>query len=321
MDPIALLTAAAGASCAPPGPPRRGPVIVASDGSLAADSALLLGSALGARVGVPVRVLSIVDALVLPGGAASAYPDPSRADQARKADRLRAVREQVRKAIGERAACRVEVHVGPPARTIARAAADCDARLIIVGLGRHRLRDRIAGRETALQLTRLADVPVLAVPPGVDDLPSRAVVATDFSEFSAGAARAALDIVTRGAIVYLAHAVPRLGSVIPGLATSGMAHQALIAKAFVELRNQLRFDGDELVEDVTLHGDAADAVLAFAEASGSDLIAAGSHGLGFFERLVVGSVTTKLVRGAHCAVLIVPPPRRRPAREGPGGDE
>jgi nucleotide-binding universal stress UspA family protein len=303
--------AAADARYALSEPPRRGPIIVATDASLAADSALLLGVALGARAGVPVRALSVVDALVVPGDQAPAYPDPSRADQARKADRVRAVRDQVRKAVGERAECQIEVHVGPPARTIARVAAECDARLIVVGLGRHRLRDRIAGRETALQLTRLADVPVLAVPPGMTDLPSRVVIATDFSEFSARAARGSLDVLEDGALIFLAHAEPRFGVAVPGWESWGPDRDELVATAFMQLRRSLRLPDGALVEDVTLRGDAAEAVLEFARDSGADLVVAGSHGHDFFERLVIGSVSTKLVRGAHCAVLVVPPARAR----------
>jgi hypothetical protein len=53
------------------------------------------------------------------------------------------------------------------------------------------------------------------------------------------------------------------------------------------------------------------------------VIAAGSHGAGFLSRLVMGSVSTRLVRGATRMVLIAPP-RTVPAevervwREGQG---
>ncbi|MCY7379971.1 MAG: universal stress protein [Gemmatimonadaceae bacterium] len=39
---------------------------------------------------------------------------------------------------------------------------------------------------------------------------------------------------------------------------------------------------------------------------GADLIAAGTHGHGSVARAVLGSVTSDLLRGAHCAVLLVP---------------
>jgi hypothetical protein len=46
----------------------------------------------------------------------------------------------------------------------------------------------------------------------------------------------------------------------------------------------------------------------FARAHGADLLAAGRSGHGLFERLLVGSVTTGLVRAAPCALLITPEP-------------
>ena len=38
-----------------------------------------------------------------------------------------------------------------------------------------------------------------------------------------------------------------------------------------------------------------------------DLIVAGSHGHNFLSRLLLGSVSTRLVRSAHCSVLVAPP--------------
>jgi nucleotide-binding universal stress UspA family protein len=43
------------------------------------------------------------------------------------------------------------------------------------------------------------------------------------------------------------------------------------------------------------------------EAAGADLLVVGTHGRSGFERLVLGSVTEKLLRKAPCSVLTVPP--------------
>jgi hypothetical protein len=55
-------------------------------------------------------------------------------------------------------------------------------------------------------------------------------------------------------------------------------------------------------------GRAADRVLDYAAAHHADLIVAGRHGLNAFERLVVGSQTTAMLRGAARSILIVPEP-------------
>ena len=54
-------------------------------------------------------------------------------------------------------------------------------------------------------------------------------------------------------------------------------------------------------------GVPAKEVLACAAALNADLIVIGTHGTGGFERLMLGSVTEKVLRQALCAVLTVPP--------------
>jgi len=58
----------------------------------------------------------------------------------------------------------------------------------------------------------------------------------------------------------------------------------------------------EAVRDVA----AAPAILRYAEEHGPDLIAMGMHGRRGVRRLLLGSVTEEVVRGATCAVLAVP---------------
>lgn len=58
------------------------------------------------------------------------------------------------------------------------------------------------------------------------------------------------------------------------------------------------------------------AILAEAEEQASDLLVIGSHGRSGFERLLLGSVTEKVVRRARCPVMVVPP--RAAEAEGPG---
>lgn len=52
-------------------------------------------------------------------------------------------------------------------------------------------------------------------------------------------------------------------------------------------------------------GDAADALMHVARDQGAELIVVGTRGLGGLKRLVLGSVSAKLVREAPCDVLVV----------------
>jgi nucleotide-binding universal stress UspA family protein len=54
-------------------------------------------------------------------------------------------------------------------------------------------------------------------------------------------------------------------------------------------------------------GTAARTILDYAHSRHSDLIVIGTHGLGGFERLMLGSVAEKVLRNAPCPVMIVPP--------------
>jgi nucleotide-binding universal stress UspA family protein len=55
-----------------------------------------------------------------------------------------------------------------------------------------------------------------------------------------------------------------------------------------------------------LHGEASEALLAHAKEGSYDLIAAGTAGLATPHIHDMGSVSTSLLRGASCAVLVTP---------------
>ena len=61
----------------------------------------------------------------------------------------------------------------------------------------------------------------------------------------------------------------------------------------------------ELVVD---EGTAADVILSLAQEREADLIVMGTHGLRGFDRLMLGSVTDRVMRAASCPVLAVREP-------------
>jgi nucleotide-binding universal stress UspA family protein len=70
------------------------------------------------------------------------------------------------------------------------------------------------------------------------------------------------------------------------------------------------------IESVVREGPAVTAILEQAAATSADLIVMGTHGASGFERLVLGSVTEKVLRKARCPVMTVPRalPEAVPAR-------
>ncbi|HEY2162338.1 MAG TPA: universal stress protein, partial [Gemmatimonadaceae bacterium] len=235
-------------------------------------------------------------------------PIPMDIENERRADARRGVLAQANRVWAEsdwEAPTEVELHEGDPATVIARLAHRASASMIVAGLGRHRVTDRVFGDETALRLIRSADVPVYATAVGTTSAPRRIVVAMDFSETSLRAARLSLAVAANGATIYLAHVSPRDAS-FHGWKGWGTAYKVSVTDALQRTREELRIPDGTIVQNVLLQGDAATELLAFAAGVNADLIATGSHGHGFVARMLVGSVTTRLVRCSTCSVLTVP---------------
>lgn len=196
-----------------------------------------------------------------------------------------------------------EVLIGRPARSLADLADARGAELIVLGRHQHGVLDRITGGETTMQVMRLSSIPVLTVGSGID-APKTVLAAIDFSPGSVAAAKAAIAIMGTSGTLYLAYV--EQGS---------------------EQRPEDRFPGDivlwfrRLQEELGTHsgilivltGRPVPCILEFAERVGADLIVAGSRGHSRLERVLLGSVSTGLVRNAKCAVLVAPPPHQSPS--------
>jgi nucleotide-binding universal stress UspA family protein len=63
------------------------------------------------------------------------------------------------------------------------------------------------------------------------------------------------------------------------------------------------------VEHVLLDGNPADEIIRYATDSRTNLIVLGTHGRTGLERLLMGSVAEKVLRGAPCSVLVVKMPK------------
>jgi nucleotide-binding universal stress UspA family protein len=83
-----------------------------------------------------------------------------------------------------------------------------------------------------------------------------------------------------------------------------------------ELRHLVASAGNIRTEVLVEEGSAVAEILAKAALTGADLIAMGTHGRSGFERLLLGSVTDKVLRKASFPVLTVSPRCPEPPREG-----
>jgi nucleotide-binding universal stress UspA family protein len=94
------------------------------------------------------------------------------------------------------------------------------------------------------------------------------------------------------------------------LADEGRDH----LQRFVETHSPTGFFPDCVIGE----GMAMDSILAFAQQESVDLIVMGTHGVRGFDRLILGSVTEKVLRKARCSVLAVHRASQQPAQGGIG---
>jgi nucleotide-binding universal stress UspA family protein len=207
------------------------------------------------------------------------------------------------------------VRNGPPHRVLGDLAAELGAGLIVVGATAGGALHRLLG-STADRVLRRAACPVLVVRGELGMPPARVLAPVDLSPLSAEAFRTGLE---------------RLGG-LPGKSSGdGPEIEALFVLSPIQRQvspqftpEQVdRFAEDELEQFVTAHaGDARgrvrrqvrvgtvrEEILAEIEARRPDLVLLGTHGLGGFDRLVIGSVAADVVREAPCSVLVIPSDR------------
>lgn len=282
-----------------------GPIVVATDGLPQSRGALAVARAMAHALGRPLRVIAVYPSIALTAPDGQIISDPN-VTASLRADLTRRVKEQCcRNADDGSGVDEFEILNGEPASVIRDVATVRHAPLVVIGLGRHELVDRIFGDETALKVGRSSHVPVLAVPETVRAVPRHAIAGIDFSEGSVRAAQAALGMLVDGGVLELVHVVPRERLMFDAW-VSQEEYLRFVRHSLTRFRARLTIPPGVTVDDFVLSGDPGRELLSYADRVGADLVAAGSHGHGFLSRLVLGSVTTKLLRAATCSVLVMP---------------
>jgi nucleotide-binding universal stress UspA family protein len=201
----------------------------------------------------------------------------------------------------------VDVLEGPSAQTVVESAQVCDARMIVVGTGKHDPIGRYIYGERALQIAAIADRPVLIVPAAaVAAAPSVAVVAVDFSPASARAARAVLPLLSAGGRLIIVHVKPSATHADENTGWWNDAYERRCADLFAQFIRALPQRSDVHVESKFIRGDVVHSLLDYAITQNAGVIACGRLGHSLMARVFVGSVSTALVRHATCPVLVAP---------------
>jgi nucleotide-binding universal stress UspA family protein len=282
----------------------NGPIVIATDAASEADAAFPLAASLAAQSGADLQIISVVEPITLPMYGIDGMVMLADSTEEIRALRDTSVRAQIARTL-PKASPAVSIRTGEPATEITAHAAEVNARVLIVGRGRHSRVDRWLGGEIVMRLLQLGDTPVLAAEAGLTAPPCRVLIATDFSEHSVYAARVAMPLIAPDAKVFLVHVGPPYDESVPFLRDSAIAYREGVTRSFTALRSALP-EGKWEIENVVLTGTAPDQLMTFIAGERVDLVVSATHGYGFIRRLILGSVAATLVRNAPCSVLCVP---------------
>jgi nucleotide-binding universal stress UspA family protein len=283
-------------------------VLVATDGSSAADRAIGLASSMAWPAGTQVRVVTVIEPVppvplaewAGPGAPAEgSYPPEA---------------EKVAKALLD-GACAQFAHTpaeasgqtlyGRAATCIVESARAFKADLVIVGSRGHGTIASMVLGSVGAEVADQADCPVLIAR---DSHLTRAVLGVDESEFS----RAAEKIIAEWPIfakvaVEVTHvaqtALPWMVALGPGVAVPpdvGPDEYEAVGAATRRLKEAGRHAFGRMVM-----GDPATGLLLTAEQAQADLIVVGTHGRTGLSRAVFGSVARNVMLHAPCSVLVV----------------
>jgi nucleotide-binding universal stress UspA family protein len=277
---------------------------VATDASDASDAAIRAARAIAAHTKQQILLVAVHEPLPMASPEVSIAESPDM-----KAERRGYLRDQVREQmerVGLEKEWPLDVVTGNPAAIITTLARNIDASLVIMGLGGHGVFDRVFGDEMVLKVLRLGTVPVLAVAPGFTGLPKRVLAAMDFSASSVRALTLGAELMQPNSKLTMAHVVsPDMDPASWNGRTAG--YQGTVGQALDSVIARMGLGDADAVDRRILAGDPAKELVRLSDEVVPDLIVAGSHGRGFLSRLLLGSVSQRLVRSARCSVLVAPP--------------
>lgn len=276
------------------------PIVVGVDGSPESVDAVRIGYHLARAAGAPFRLVHAVpDAWT----AVVAAQVPMMPDLPERiiADSRAAVAATLSPVLPADVIDRLDVRIGRAAVVLAEFAGD--AQLIVVGAKEHGALVRGLGGSTAHFLVRTVDTPVLVAATGGPPV-RKVLVAIDLSAAAQPTLEAARDLARMtGARLRVLHVAEPVRPVLAPHINDAQVFQAAVEEfaAYTAARPEI-----DPRDRVTRRGTAVETIAAEAADWEADVVVVGSHGKGWIDRLLVGSVTERLLALRPTSILVVP---------------
>jgi nucleotide-binding universal stress UspA family protein len=280
-------------------------VLAATDGSEHGLNAVVTGAAWAARAGAGFEVATVVEVLLLPPEYAPPGIEPAEYELAF----VRDAREKAERQAEEAGAVGASIHVraGLAPQLVNRIADETEADLIVIGASPQPARASLVG-STGRRTLYLAQRPVLLASEARREPFRRVLAAVDLSEMSSPVLEAAWALAKAdGAELRVLYVLEPLPLVLAKAASVDEAERLRHGREQMEtVLEDAGLLGEDSVHARMREGRAGHEILEEAQAWDADLVAVGTHGFGFFDRLLLGSTPLYVLRHGERPTLIVP---------------
>jgi hypothetical protein len=270
---------------------RMGKLMVATDGSEYSESAIKEAINLAKICSSKLFAVSIITTnLEFP----TVVPQVVEKEEKEAREHLESIKSRAAK---EGIDCEIIVHRSEePFQDIVNDAARNKVDMIIIGThGKTGLKRLMMGSVTAKVIGH-APCKVMVIPKDARLTFEKILIATDGSVYSELASREAISI------------AKRTGSDLIALSVAKKDENLPVAKESVNAVKELAEREGVKVETLTLKGEPYETIVKTAEQRNAGLIVVGSHGRTGVERLLMGSVTERVIGHSRTALLVVRKP-------------
>ena len=281
-----------------------GPIVVGVDPSREAVQAAALAERLARLASVPCSIVHAVRDAWAPLVAVNPSSQVAEMQRLQLAVARHHVNEALKGSVSDHLLGKLDVVFGPPAVVLQDVMRETRPGLVVLGGKHHSVLERWFGGSTNLHVARTAEVPVLVSAGGPVSI-RRVLVAADLSE----AAGPTLGLAQRFAklvgaelrILTVFEPLPTLD----GVPTPDPAVYFSLAQQTLE-RDIWPLVKNPGVEKFVRHGAVVDTLVREAGQWHADVLVVGSHGKGWAQRVLLGSVTERLINQLPTSLLIAP---------------